>query len=141
MQVICAFLDAKTTMQHIFDEHNATCLLLAQREVNSTTCCLFLAKWHTMQLTSMTCLLPSRKDKHCDLIPPCSPKCRPYNLSHACSRKTAPPRPSKENQHNAACKQRKEHEVAFCPSRQASTSHSTSCPCRQTSWKEITLFF
>ena len=77
MQVICAFLDAKTTMQHIFDKHNATCLLLAQREVNNTTGFLFLAKWHTMQLISMTCFLPSRKDKHCTLIPPCSRKCRP----------------------------------------------------------------
>ena len=47
MQVICAFLDAKRTMQQIFHGHNATCLLLAKREVNNTISFLFLAKWRT----------------------------------------------------------------------------------------------
>ena len=88
MQVIFAFLTAKHTMQHIFETHYATCLLLAQQQVNDATCSLFLAKRHTMQRISMTCLLPGRKDKHCALIPPCSPKFGHYNMSHACLRKT-----------------------------------------------------
>ena len=57
MQVICAFLDAKTTMQHIFDKHNATCLLLAQREVNNTTC--FLSCQVAHQATYIYDLFPA----------------------------------------------------------------------------------
>ena len=87
MQVLFAFLDAKHTMQHVIETHNAICLLLAQQEVNKATCPRYLAKWHTKQLRSMTCNLSGLKDSHCAL-PPYSPKCRPYNLSHACSRKS-----------------------------------------------------